>query len=365
MYDNPPCKALADVFEKVDTTDKENTLNVSIKNKIDAVITDQSDVSVPTVAYIAENLGLKGIGYEMALKFTNKYLMREYLRKELKDAIPEFKFFDNAKEAIAYCSSLPDASKKIIKPVNSQGSKGVFQLDSNKLNYQVSTAFTESRNRGVLVEEFLNGNEYSVEAFKSDNKVYNIAVTKKYHYISNDCIDERNTWLGDIDEELEKALFDLNTRVIETLGLPFGITHAEYKFHNGKPYLIEIAARGAGGSINSKVIPYLTNFIPNQALINTLLDRPQQIEIDAYKNKFAVLKFFNLSPGKIKKLIINETHLKDILEFNFNLKEGDSIVPVLDSRDRPGYFIVHGENYEQVIEWEKNVEESIQIEYEA
>ena len=365
LYDNPPCRILADFYEKIDTTDKESTYKAAVKHKIDFVATDQTDVAVPTTAYIAEKLNLPGIGYQTSLRFTNKYLMREALKHTLPLNIPQYYFFNTPSEGIKFCKSHPKISEFIVKPINSQGSKGVYKLNQVNFVDVISSAFVESKSRGILIEQYLEGFEYSVEAYKDGpGKTYNIALTKKYHYNSNDCIDERNAWLGDTSEELEASLFDLNRKVIEALELPFGITHAEYKVFKGRPYLIEIAARGGGGGISSKIVPFLTGFEPEQALLNKILGIKQDIKIDNYKNRFAVLKFFNLKPGKIKHLHVNRNVIKDVFEFNLDIKEGDFIKVIKDSRDRPGYFIVNGLDREKVLEKEKEVEEAVQVEYE-
>jgi len=363
MYENPPCKALADFYEQIDTTDKEKTFAAAQKHKIDFIITDQTDVAVPTVAYIAENLNLPGIGYETSLKFTNKYLMRDSLKNTFQEAIPEFHFFNDSKEALEFTHSLPHPSEWLVKPINSQGSKGVARLEDQHFDGLIARAFHESKTRGILIEKYISGYEYSIEAYKQDNKVYNLALTKKYHYVSNDCIDERNTWLGDISPELEQQLFDINTKVIEALGLPFGITHAEYKVHKGRPYLMEIAARGGGGSISGKILPYLTGFMPIEGLIHQIIGDNQPVQFTDYKDKFAILKFFNLKPGIVKNVIVNPDMVAQLLEYTLDLKPGDSIRPVLDSRDRPGFFIVAGTDREKVIEMEEQVESAVQIEY--
>src|SRR5712692_8200909 len=64
MYKDPPARALADHCEQIDTANKEDTLKCAKKYGIDYVVTDMTDAAVPTVAYIAENLGLPGIGHE-------------------------------------------------------------------------------------------------------------------------------------------------------------------------------------------------------------------------------------------------------------------------------------------------------------
>jgi biotin carboxylase len=366
MYENPPCRSLADYFEQISTTDKENSLQAAKRYQIDAVVTDQTDVAVPTVAFIARALHVKGIGYETALRFTNKYLMREHLHKIMPDAIPEFKLFNTPAEALEFCESRISALEEyLVKPINSQGSKGVYRLDHSSYTQHISRAFLESRSRGVLIERFIKGFEYSVEAYVQDQRIYPLALTKKYHYDSNDCIDIRNTYLGDVSQELENKLFALNAGVIEALGLPFGVTHAEYKVSNGKPYLMEIAARGGGGSISSKIVPYLTGFEPNRALLHHLYDEPFSIQIQDYKRRYVVMKFFDFKPGRLKRIVIPSGLTDDLLFFRLDVKAGDVVKKVLDSRDRPGYFVAASDNRDDVLKKEARVEASIQLEYES
>ena len=362
MNINPPCKEYADYYEQIDTTNKQATLSCAEKYRIDYITTDQTDVAVPTVAFIAEKLGLSGIGYNTALKFTNKYVMRSALQGKLDEHIPEFYYFDNEPEAENFCKGLPELSEYVVKPINSQGSKGVTILD-HRYKQMLATAFSESTDRGIIIEKYIPGFEFSVESFVKDEKVYNLTLTKKYHYNTNPCLDERNTFFGDLDLLLEKKIFDVNTKVIKALGLPFGNTHAEYKVKDRNIYLIEIAARGAGGSISSHIIPFLTGFDPLEALLKTLTGQPFEVKIQDYKKKYAVLKFFNFFPGKVKKIYIDKNLASNVLVFNLNLKEGDYINPVKDSRDRPGYFIVCGNDRDDVLRKEKMIESFVQVEY--
>ncbi len=368
MYPNPPAREFADYFEQVDTTDRERTLEMSQKHGIDFVASDMTDVAVPTVAYIAEKLGLPGIGYETSLRFTNKYVMRRTLQEKAPHVIPESHFFENPKEAVDFCRQKANEKDYIIKPVNSQGSRGVFVLkahQSDTWSSLIHSAFLESQKRGILLERYIQGFEYSVETFVKDGKIHNLTLTKKYHYDHNPCLDERNTFLGDVAEDLEKNLFAVNAQVIQALNLPFGMTHAEYKLENGQPYLIEIAARGAGGGISSHIIPYLTQFDTLDALLKVYMDEPLQIQVQDYKKRFAVLKFFNFKPGKVKNITQDQSIVDQALFFSLNLQAGQIVTLPKDSRDRPGYFIVNGAERGKVLNLEKAIESAIQIDYDS
>ena len=134
-----PCFKLADKSYYIDTRDKERILEVAQMEQIDAIITDQTDVSVPSVAYVAEKMGLRGIGYETALKFTDKYEMRK-AAKEAGIGIPEFDRAYTADEAIVISERL--GFPLIIKPTDGSGSRGVTKINNRK---ELIDAFLETQ----------------------------------------------------------------------------------------------------------------------------------------------------------------------------------------------------------------------------
>ena len=81
LYPDSPGFRYADVGLVADVLDREKNLAFAHEYKPDGVVTDQTDISVPTVAYLCEQLGLPGIGRGPAQLFTNKFLMREFLRQ--------------------------------------------------------------------------------------------------------------------------------------------------------------------------------------------------------------------------------------------------------------------------------------------
>ena len=83
LYEDSPAFPFADYCEVANVLDKEKNLEIARKYKPDAVISDQSDIAVPTVAYLNEKLGLKGIGTELAALFSDKSAQRESVRKRI------------------------------------------------------------------------------------------------------------------------------------------------------------------------------------------------------------------------------------------------------------------------------------------
>jgi carbamoyl-phosphate synthase large subunit len=365
MFSNPPCAELADRFFQVDTTDKDATLRVAIQSNISAVITDQSDVAVPTCAFIAESLQLPGIGFETSLRFTNKLVMRSVIKSGLSKLIPDSIFFKNAALLLDFlATSVHDRTFYLIKPINSQGSKGVARLTRGNDTDIIQQAFREARGHGVLLEEFIDGEEFSVEAFVVGGVVFNLAVTRKFHYPSNGCIDIRNTHLGDVGLDLERKLFEANTQIVNHLGLETGSTHAEFKVNETGLYLMEIAARGGGGNISGKIIPYLTGFSPTAALIDFAIGSPVTVSAMNYRDRFSIMRFFDFAPGVVKQIHRKNGHQPGILHFEMNVSNGDVLRAVASSRDRPGYFIVAGNDRDHVLDQERQLLKSVIVEYE-
>jgi len=361
---NPPCRAEADGFYQIDTTDKAKTYRAAQLARITAVVTDQSDVAVPTAAYIAEQLGLPGIGFETSLRFTNKHLMRQAIALSRPDLLPDSRLFESESELLDHLGSPGiNHQKFIVKPMNSQGSKGVARLEPTNYWKATSSAFRESRGHGVLLEEFVEGDEFSVETFVVDGAVHNLAVTRKFHFPQNDCIDYRNTYLGDIPIDLENRLYSANKAVVALLGLKTGSTHGEYKVYGNRVVLMEIAARGGGGNISGKIIPFLTEFSPTDALLDFALGTRPKVRASSYRDKYAVLRFFDFPPGRVEKVSHELVPTNHLLHFELNLRPHDVVRAVRSSRDRNGYFIVGADSREQVLLAEESVLEAVSIEF--
>ena len=72
-----PCSRIADHFYDVDIRDKSELLKIARKENIIAVASNVVSIAVESAAWLAEQLDLPGIGYDIARGFTNKALMRE------------------------------------------------------------------------------------------------------------------------------------------------------------------------------------------------------------------------------------------------------------------------------------------------
>ena len=326
--------------------DKEKNLKIAIDEKVDAIITDQSDIAVNTVAYISEKLGLNGVGYDIADLYTNKFRMRKELKVE-NLCHPKFKEFKTLYEAINFFNLLD--TDAIIKPLANQSSRGIYKITCiDELKDKFYNTMECSIDETILIEEYIRGFELTVEGYKTSRKHYTLAISKKKHYENLPVVAKSLTYQIDFKEFDRKELERINDNLFDRL--PFGITHTEYKYWNNKFYLIEAAIRGGGTKISSHIIPVVSGIDVNELLIKNALEN-ENIDIQSVTNEnYAILQFFDFKAGTVSKIngidyLKNNQNIKD---FDFEFKEGDSVLSPNDDRSRVGYFIAYAKTHEEL-----------------
>jgi carbamoyl-phosphate synthase large subunit len=333
--------------------------------RINAVMTEQTDFSVPIVARIAETLSLKGLPVEVADAATNKGLMRERAQAAgLRQ--PKFRVCRSRQETAraAYELGLP----LFHKPVDGQSSRGVGILESADA-FAVGRAFARSSAASVsgaaIFEALLRGTECTCEGFVVDGKPFTLAMSDKEHYTDLPGVARTLTYPPAFPEAVSKRLAEANEAVIRAIGIPFGITHAEFMVdENGEPWLVEIAARGGGSRITSKIVPAVSGFEPVPALIRQLMGRP--IEVDRLHGKASQLRFLRLPLGRRVRCYRNLEELRNrpgILEIMFHIPEGETVPGVQDDRSRHGFVISSGDDRAQAIARAEEVERDLAIEF--
>lgn len=367
LYEKSPAFAYADFGEVADVLDKETNLKIAKKYMPDAVLTDQSDIAVTTVAYIAEKLGLKGIGEDKAKLFTNKYEMRKFC-EEKGFPYPKYKLCSSYEEALKFFSESIEGPA-IIKPIDSQSSRGIHIVHTAEElwgNYQDALKYSNAM-QAILVEEYINGKEFTVDGIKTSAGYWVTAISKKNHFAYNPSV-AQELLFSNYDEEYDyDALRRINKEMVLKMGMPFGLTHAEYKYMNGKFYLIEIAARGGGTKISSDIVPIMSGVNTNEVYINLLLDKEQEIKISYDKDIYAVLGFFDFKPGKVKAIkgiekVKKYVGVKDIA---INVKPGEYVEYAKDDRSRVGHYILWASGYERLRKLEAEIKSTIEIIYEG
>ena len=270
-YGDYPGLKIADKTYDLDVRDEEAILEAAVSEKIDGIITDQTDMAMRTVAFVAERLGLPGIGYECARLFTNKYEMRKR-SEEL--GLPTIKSAatNSVEEAEAFFKEL--GKPAIIKPIDNQGSRGIFKIENVEdlaANYERARAFSKSSS--VIIEQYVDGCEYEVNSLVIDGVEHTLCVGDLTMFEEPGVFSSRYRLYPSRRDGNEVArLLKLNKDTVEGFGLKNGLTHSEYRADSdGTVYLIEAAARGGGSYVSSDIIGLQTGFDTSEYLIDFAL----------------------------------------------------------------------------------------------
>lgn len=354
LYEDSPAFEFAYKYGVMDILDKEKCLAFAKENKIDAVLSEECDIAMPTVAYIAENLGLPSLGSESAALYTNKFLMREFCR-EHNLAFPEYKKCKSVSDAIEFFNEIN--GKIIIKPLDGNSSRGVFVINSiDKLSkcFSKSMSFSKVENC-VLAERYIEGTEFTIDGIKTPEKHFTLAISEKKHYEHNSSV-ACELYFSHKNEKFDyEELKRVNDAFVNLSALNFGLTHAEYKYENGIFYLIEIAARGGGNLISSDIVPIMSGVDNYKYLVDCALGDIKNCNFpicEDLQDTCAVLKFFDTPDnGGIVKNIEGKEFLKEcenIDSFELYFDIGAKIEKAADDSKRIGYYISKAKNREEL-----------------
>lgn len=339
---NAPGFKYSDVSEVVSTVDLEKNLNVAKKYKIDGVLTT-SDLPVNTVAYICEKLSLNGLSIESAKVSTNKYLLRKVLKKnglktpnfaivydknELKSIINKFKF------------------PIVMKPIDSSASRGVVKVFSEEELYkEYDESIKYSKSKKVILEEFIDGNEYSVECLIQNGNINIIAITEKTvtgepYFVEIRHVIPANLEQGKIDE-VNKLVND----VVNIIGLDNSAAHIELKISSEGPTIIEVGARLGGDYITSDLVPLATGTNMLENIIKISIS--ENINIEKNIKRFSGIQF--LYDKNYNDFIRNEKEiLSDEKIYRYEITRSNGI-RLKSSLDRAGYLIFSSNSRERLI----------------
>lgn len=352
-----------------DILDKDFCLETAKKYKVVAVMSDECDIAVPTVAYISEKLNLLSIGSDMARLYTDKYKMREYCSKK-NFPYPDYKMCRNTEECIEFFNSLK-SKKMIVKPLDSNSSRGVFTVTHTD---EIEKIFKESIiyskiNKAVICEEYIEGPEFTIDGIVVNSKHYSLAISRKKHYDYNKNI-ACELFFSSYDSEVDYNLLrKQNDKYVNKTGLPFGLTHAEYKW-NGKEFvLIEIGARGGGNFISSHIVPALYDIDSYKILLNSILGKINDDikEVPKDREKCVVLKFFDVTCNGGRVIDIENVDLlsknKDVLLYEFRFKKGDVIKKAESDSARVGFYIAQKNTRQELINFINKVDKIVKIKF--
>jgi biotin carboxylase len=330
------------IREVISTIDREGILESAIRNNIDGIMTLATDMPMQSVAYVANKLNLVGITEDTALKATNKAFMRDAL-KSAGVPIPEYYKVNSKKEFIDAVHKITEHGYRcIVKPMDNSGSKGIDllkDLSAETLETAYSYSKENSRSGGLMVEEYMEGPEVSVETIAVDGIVHVIQITDKLTtgapYFVEMGHNEPSLLNIDTQEKIKKVAIAAN----HAIGITSGPSHTEIKVTNDGPKIVELGARLGGDNITTQLVPLSTGVDLVECCIHIAMGEKPSIE--PKWSRGSAIRYFNTNTGVIKDILgIDEAKkipgIKDV-EIVKNI--GSTVGKIRSSGDRAGFVI--------------------------
>ena len=250
LPDNPAHK-FADEYHNVSTIDREAVLALARGLSIDGIVSYASDVSAPTAAYVAEQLGLPTNPLESVMTLTHKNLFRKFMR-ENGFPMPEGKSFIDREEARGFYERI--AGTVMVKPVDSSGSKGVVKV-SRMADFDAAweEAMSYSLEKEVIVEQFIRKQGYQIDGdgFLVDGQIRIFGVMDQHHDM--ECAPYTPAGLSYPSRQpanIQQAAREQIQRIFDLLHMKMGAFNFEYIVdESGQVYVLEIGPRNGGNLI--------------------------------------------------------------------------------------------------------------------
>ena len=259
--DGAVCAELADEYYDISVTEKEQILKICEEKHIDGVCTIASDVAAPTVAYVAEQMGLVGNSYECALRANNKFLMRQaFAAADV--PCPMFKCLTRGVNELTSEGVKEMGLPLIVKPSDRSGSLGVTKVEKEEeLIPAIKAAQEFSFKHEAMVEQFIEGREISVEFISYQGAHYPLQITDKVTTEAPHFVELAHHQPADLTREQYAEIYDLTKRALTALGVTNGASHSEYRItKEGKIYVMEIGARMGGDFIGAAMVQLSTGY---------------------------------------------------------------------------------------------------------
>lgn len=326
--------------EIISTIDIQAVISAAKRHRIDGIMTLATDMPMRTVAAVAKEMNLIGIDEETALKATNKAEMRKALQLN-NVPIPKFYVVSNKDEykEVVKQFNIPF----IVKPADSSGSRGIFEVKDIHNDDLIIEAYDYchpfSKVGDVVVEEYMEGPEVSVETLTVNGECHVIQITDKLttgapHYVEMG--HSQPTMLSnEIAEQISKVAKAAN----KAIGIKNGPSHTEIIVTKEGPKIVELGARLGGDNITTHLVPLSTGVNMVECCIKIALGEIPDIK--KKWNKGSAIRYFEQHAGVIDSIegIDKAEEIDGVHQISIVHGVGEKVTEINSSGERMGFVI--------------------------
>lgn len=333
-----------DVFEVIGGQDFEKTMEVAGKYGVSAIVTAAADKPLVMMARVAEALGFPFFSVETAQWSTDKYLMKQ---RFMANGVPCAcgRLIASAEEAEGLSFPL------MVKPRDNSGSRGVkYCRSKEELQASLQAALAFSRLDTVLVEECIEGQEYSIEGLHYDGKSEVIQFTEKQTTAYPYAVELAHSQPAMLTDTQQEAIRELVAKVAACLHFENCASHTELKINKRGIYIIETSPRLGGDHITSDLVTLSTGIDMEEQLLRIVLGE----KVDTHTGRVNLasgVRYFSLPEGIVRRIgpqIANLSSWPGVHAFSLKLKEGDRVYPITNSLNRYGEMIIAADSRDEL-----------------
>jgi biotin carboxylase len=348
-----PGAACADVFHEVDLRDQEELVVTAGKiPELRAVFTAGTDFST-AVARIAAELGLPGVTPAASRRATDKGVMRETLHAA---GVAAPRFFTVNAEEMDYDFGLETMNVSypvVVKPVDNMGARGVRRVErQQELGEAIRDAFPLSHCGRVIVEEFIRGEEYSLDAVVTGGLVRITGLAERHIFFPPHFIEMGHTIPATLSNDEEEALRSEFIAAIHALGIDQGAAKGdiflERTLHGPRAVVGEVAARLSGGYMSGWTYPLSTG-VPLTA-IGLRIALGEDLEDELFRPTRSLVvaeRALISSPGIVERIEIPERYPEGVHHVFIRVKTGDRVRPPSNNVEKVANVIAAGDTAEE------------------
>ena len=330
------CKKYCDKFYPISFADKDDVVDVCRKESVDGIISFSLESALPTVSYVGNKLGLVS-NSEESIKLTQSKFAQRLALERAGIPVPQYYLIESDEDLKKVDCRFP----VIVKPVDSGGSQGICKVDSpEKLLESYQYAIDYSRTSKAIVEEYVDGREFSVEYISHDGKHYFLQITDKVTSGAPRFVEMQHHQPADIPVSVWKRIQEMVEKALTALKIENSASHTEIKWNsNDELFIIETGARMGGDYISSDLVRLSTGYDFVEGAIRLAIGK---FEEPVFPNRmYSGVYFYSKLAPEVGDIIKQHDKWPEIVEWEYS---DEPLMEVKSNADRRGYFLYQKDN---------------------
>lgn len=347
MNENVVARPYADEFYKVSVLDVDGVTDLAREQQVDFIITVCADQVLQVVAEVSERLGLPCyIDFATAENVSKKsYMKRIFAENDIPTS--RFVIMDTFEEDKIAHLQYP----LIVKPVDAYSSRGVAKVTNlADVVPAFATASTISRTGKALVEEFVEGDEISVDVYVEEGVAHVLCLTNLYKIgedgkfiINRSCIPAK------VSNAVAAQIADTAQKIADAFGLVNTPMLIQLITDGERISVVEFCAR-TGGGVKFMMVKKISGFDVVKAVVDLTLGNKPHVESFEKPTSFTVNEFVYCHAGVLERLegfeeLLAEGVITDYKQFK---SAGTVFSTINGSGDRVAYFSIEADSEEEL-----------------